>query len=1483
MTEAIKNSLSSAQTRIQVRPGQSIAIDINALNVKSLTAGDQLYWRLSPLDSGTAVSHFTGLNTEAQQGIGRSRASRRQLVGSIQISNGPNVLRWVADSAEIAAAGSRFQLELAHDRAFSKPAVAGIEILMETEIPTGSTVLKEDIKTYGAVALQPKSEHGAPEQGRLLQLSENTLLVVGKRTGELESVKGNAGKPAFFTQVISGQGDISKKQNWSVGERQVFSTFTDSPDALSIDQIQSTNGAAYWLVSLPRLDLPTISEQSDSSVDDPGTQTVLGRSLVDLYRIDAKNPRAVLIRSVDLGLPAGAEIKSFRTATSSGRLFAVFETVDRTNVSQWWLTHLNPDSSIATNPTRLDLTSSGVIDDVEMHSSPRGEVYLTWSTTDTESQNKISVQLAQINPSSGSVAWKREVANEPYGRVLSGIDVLALGEAAQQRLVVATTMASNTGLIGSQLELTVVDSNGQTLQHRDVLDAFLAQSSFNHLSYPRLTQIADGRVILSATAFAPTSGALPSEVFGLINQDLSNINTLTLYQEKHLAAGAAEFDFELIPLHGQSNAVAALSQSFDLSKPHLVNGLAFDIIDLDTQLADPDKYFKTYQPAAQQNSALISSDQTLGSANASLGQASDGTPWLTSFAVLGDYGNVIDKKNNLATEGAPANYVGQAIRNLKPDFIVSLGDDNYVEGKREWKDFNVGKNYAPYIYPYTMMAANSGDDGAMAIANSNYLKDEVPRVNWNRFYALPGNHDVGMSGGAGSMEASGRRDWSYDKYYKAALEDSKAKGAVVPIAGEYVKPNDILYYDYSYGTGWNIATLGKYKEGAMSPEYYDYIAHPVTANGAVLSNLANIYMVDRNNTAYGTDGYAYNQWKKDNVSQTMDPQAKALMAEAQKRRNDVPWQIFASHYQTYSSESLLSGKPDGKTPTMDLPYFTSGFDLVLGAHIHAYERFINKDSSGSEGIYVVNGTGGYNTVYTKLGVGADQLFSPVGWAPGYQAGSTGGFGFGWINMNANELEYTQKQVAFTGAYLGSWAIGADYIKGSSDLGSVIVRDVDKFILRKKTKSGMSTAIIGSDPEIGPEQLGSEADVERLDIVTDMRLDAADIYLTTYASSPTKSGANVRIEADSRRNALHLSGIGDHIEAQYAGLIIDAPQFTLDNGNDIISISDQVLDPFATTPGSAKVITTDMVAIDQSTPLQMHQQGDLLLTCPITALTWGLAPAALHNVVNAGAGNNNINGSKLNDFILSGAGRDVISSGGGTDLVAPGAGADEIDVTGGNVTIRLGAGDLDGATKTIRGWNSDDRLALTRDIRITGYGTDRLVLSSDRAGSKSTVLALTQATWSNQAILQSTPNQLWSAPAIGGGAVWINADGAQKIQLNANKVPTASLSFVLLQNAAGEVKDPISGALIRPGDTGYAAAALAANNQVSSAQLASLSQEVWLAPVITQADGSKLWSIPALNDNGQSRFSILGSNQFGFELGAGNSVDFADIIATMSPL
>ncbi|QCX00275.1 hypothetical protein FGM00_09185 [Aggregatimonas sangjinii] len=81
------------------------------------------------------------------------------------------------------------------------------------------------------------------------------------------------------------------------------------------------------------------------------------------------------------------------------------------------------------------------------------------------------------------------------------------------------------------------------------------------------------------------------------------------------------------------------------------------------------------------------------------------------FAVIGDYG--VDDSNELA--------VSELVKSWNPEFILTVGDNNYVDGEASTIDPNIGKYYSDFIYPY------------------NGIFGEGASV--NQFFPSPGNHD----------------------------------------------------------------------------------------------------------------------------------------------------------------------------------------------------------------------------------------------------------------------------------------------------------------------------------------------------------------------------------------------------------------------------------------------------------------------------------------------------------------------------------------------------------------------------------------------------------------------------------------------------------------------------------------------------------------------------------------------------------------------
>ena len=92
------------------------------------------------------------------------------------------------------------------------------------------------------------------------------------------------------------------------------------------------------------------------------------------------------------------------------------------------------------------------------------------------------------------------------------------------------------------------------------------------------------------------------------------------------------------------------------------------------------------------------------------------TPETIRFAAIGDYGS---KKSG-------THRVANLVKGWQPDFIITLGDNNYEKGARSTIDRNVGYYFRDYIYPYVgeYEVEGSGEEASV-----------------NRFFPALGNHD----------------------------------------------------------------------------------------------------------------------------------------------------------------------------------------------------------------------------------------------------------------------------------------------------------------------------------------------------------------------------------------------------------------------------------------------------------------------------------------------------------------------------------------------------------------------------------------------------------------------------------------------------------------------------------------------------------------------------------------------------------------------
>lgn len=103
---------------------------------------------------------------------------------------------------------------------------------------------------------------------------------------------------------------------------------------------------------------------------------------------------------------------------------------------------------------------------------------------------------------------------------------------------------------------------------------------------------------------------------------------------------------------------------------------------------------------------------------------------IVKFAAIGDYGRWYTPGEAL---------VSQMVHDMNPDFIITLGDNNYEYGADSTIDSNIGQFYHDYIFPYT---GNFGTGAPFnkffpAMGNHDWLTDSArPYIN---YFQLPGN------------------------------------------------------------------------------------------------------------------------------------------------------------------------------------------------------------------------------------------------------------------------------------------------------------------------------------------------------------------------------------------------------------------------------------------------------------------------------------------------------------------------------------------------------------------------------------------------------------------------------------------------------------------------------------------------------------------------------------------------------------------------
>ncbi|MBS1516851.1 MAG: metallophosphoesterase [Bacteroidetes bacterium] len=102
---------------------------------------------------------------------------------------------------------------------------------------------------------------------------------------------------------------------------------------------------------------------------------------------------------------------------------------------------------------------------------------------------------------------------------------------------------------------------------------------------------------------------------------------------------------------------------------------------------------------------------------------------LYKFASIGDYGK----------DGANEQAVSDLVRSWSPDFVITLGDNNYENGASSTIDLNIGKYYHEFIYPYTGSYGQGDTVNRFFPSLGNHDWNTAGAVPYLNYFALPNN------------------------------------------------------------------------------------------------------------------------------------------------------------------------------------------------------------------------------------------------------------------------------------------------------------------------------------------------------------------------------------------------------------------------------------------------------------------------------------------------------------------------------------------------------------------------------------------------------------------------------------------------------------------------------------------------------------------------------------------------------------------------
>lgn len=183
----------------------------------------------------------------------------------------------------------------------------------------------------------------------------------------------------------------------------------------------------------------------------------------------------------------------------------------------------------------------------------------------------------------------------------------------------------------------------------------------------------------------------------------------------------------------------------------------------------------------------------------------------TSFGIIGDFGG----NNNGSRE------VAESLLTKKPDFIITVGDNNYPRGCQATIDDNIGKYYSNYIGNYHGSYGDGAKENKFFPTLGNHDWDAskyCPGENslpYSSYFTLPGNgryydfvkndiHFFALDSDSREPDSNTMKGKQY-QWLKEKVQNSKAK---FKIAYFHHAPYSSSFHGDNKKLQWNFAELG---------------------------------------------------------------------------------------------------------------------------------------------------------------------------------------------------------------------------------------------------------------------------------------------------------------------------------------------------------------------------------------------------------------------------------------------------------------------------------------------------------------------------------------------------------------------------------------------------------------------------------------------------------------------------------------------------